>query len=106
MGCSGLPHRNPLPMSEPIYPAGWKSPIWSLMHRGFAVRSDLSDDPIWRCPAMDVDNASIEWCSLYGDAEHGAHISRELWCPAWRDINRMLRTERRQIERSTKSTED
>jgi hypothetical protein len=101
-----MPHRHPLPMTAPLYPSGWQSPIWSLMHRGFASRPDLTDEPIWRCPAMDFDNATVEWCALFGDAEHGAHISREAWSPAWRDINRMLRNERRQIDRSVKASEE
>lgn len=100
MGCSGLPKRNPLPVAAPVFALGWQSPMWSMLHTGFAERPDLSSVPIARCPAMQTDSESIEYVMLFADSEAGATLARHLWSPAFRDIHRTLRVEKRLVERA------
>lgn len=103
MGCSGLPKRNPLPVEQPVFPLGWQSPMWSMLHSGFAERTDLSSEPIQRCPAMDADNDAVEYVMIFADAEAGAVLARDLWSSAFRDIHRVLRVEKRLIEKAVHS---
>ncbi len=80
--------------------------MFGIMHLGFADRPDIADAPIQTCPARSIDNSTIEWTLLFGDAEYGAQISREEWCPAWRDIHRSLRVEKRLIEQSVRKSKE
>jgi hypothetical protein len=103
MGCSGLPKRNPLPVAEPVFAVGWQSPMWAMLHTGFAERPDLSSAPIARCPAMDSTSDSLEYVMLFADSEAGATLARHLWSPAFRDIHRTLRVEKRLVERAVQA---
>lgn len=100
MGCSGLPKRNPLPVAEPTFALGWQAPMWSMLHTGFAERPDLSSEPIARCPAMDATSDCLEYVMIFADSEAGATLARDLWSPAFRDIHRTLRVEKRLVERA------
>lgn len=100
MGCSGLPHRNPIPAGSPFLPNGWRTPVFGMLHAGLIERPDLSDEPIWHCPAMGVNADTLEYTMLYADGVEGAPLDRHLWSPAYRDIHRALRVERRAIENS------
>lgn len=100
MGCSGLPKRNPLPVEHPTFPMGWQSPMWSMLHSGFADRPDLSSAPIERCPAMQADSDALEYVMVFADSEAGATLARHLWSPAFRDVHRTLRVEKRLVERA------
>jgi hypothetical protein len=100
MGCSGLPKRNPLTVAAPVFPSGWQSPMWAMLHTGFAERTDLSDEPIMRCPAMQADSESLEYVMLFADSEAGATLARHLWSPPFRDVHRTLRVEKRLVERA------
>jgi hypothetical protein len=106
LGCTGLPLRNPLPRTDPVLPAGWRSPLFGLLHAGLANRVDLPDAPLWHCPAMQVTAETMEWCGLYSDAAHGAHVARELWPPVWRDTYRALRHERKQMDDALRAAQE
>jgi hypothetical protein len=49
---------------------------------------------------MDADSEAVEYVMVFADAEAGAVLSRDLWSPAFRDIHRSLRIEKRMIERA------
>jgi hypothetical protein len=53
-------------MQAPAFPAGWQSPVWSMLHAGLSDRADLPSEPLWRCPAMGVTADTVEILGISG----------------------------------------
>ena len=89
-------------MQAPAFPAGWQTPVWSMLHAGLSDRADLPSEPLWRCPAMGVTADTVEYLALFIDAVEGAPLARHLWSPAYRDSHRALRVERSRVTEAVK----